>query len=174
MCESYLTTYYLPHYIYFAEQFFKGLFYYYYKLFSKNHPRALSTGSLVHSDVLAHFCLLAPPAHLHREFVLTYIRLWKPAPIINITASAGLLQVPFKDLSTHHQSRLYTSIMSTRGGSRKGNFMEKPEAGWTHNSAALSVGQGVYYSFPVRVSICYVFLRADPAACLPQQSIQRY
>eukprot|EP00041_Stephanoeca_diplocostata_P012255 m.205411 g.205411 ORF g.205411 m.205411 type:complete len:320 (+) comp18875_c0_seq2:98-1057(+) len=40
--------------------------------------------------------------------------------------------------------------MSTRGGSRKGNFMEKPDAGWSHNSAALSVGQGVYYSFPVR------------------------
>jgi len=28
--------------------------------------------------------------------------------------------------------------------------MDKPEEGWAHNTAALAVGQGVYYSFPVR------------------------
>lgn len=28
--------------------------------------------------------------------------------------------------------------------------MEQPEGGWAHNSAALAVGKGVYYSFPVR------------------------
>lgn len=32
----------------------------------------------------------------------------------------------------------------------RGNYMDKPEQGWAHNSAALSVGHGVYYSFPVR------------------------
>lgn len=33
---------------------------------------------------------------------------------------------------------------------RKGDFMEKPDEGWAHNTAALAVGHGVYYSFPVR------------------------
>ena len=33
---------------------------------------------------------------------------------------------------------------------RDGDFMSKPDEGWTHNTAALSVGNGVYYSFPVR------------------------
>jgi len=33
---------------------------------------------------------------------------------------------------------------------RSDNFMEAPDDGWTHNTAALAVGQGVYYSFPVR------------------------
>lgn len=33
---------------------------------------------------------------------------------------------------------------------RTGNFMDKPEEGWSHNTAALAVGNGVYYSFPVR------------------------
>lgn len=33
---------------------------------------------------------------------------------------------------------------------RSGNFMDKPDEGWAHNTAALAVGQGVYYSFPVR------------------------
>jgi len=28
--------------------------------------------------------------------------------------------------------------------------MEQPDEGWSHNTAALAVGQGVYYSFPVR------------------------
>lgn len=31
-----------------------------------------------------------------------------------------------------------------------GNFMDKPDEGWSHNTAALAVGKGVYYSFPVR------------------------
>eukprot|EP00035_Acanthoeca_spectabilis_P035282 m.33530 g.33530 ORF g.33530 m.33530 type:complete len:330 (-) comp7201_c0_seq1:118-1107(-) len=34
--------------------------------------------------------------------------------------------------------------------SRGGNYMEQPEGGWAHNTAALAVGKGVYYSFPVR------------------------
>jgi len=33
---------------------------------------------------------------------------------------------------------------------QKKNFMEKPDEGWSHNTAALAVGKGVYYSFPVR------------------------
>jgi len=33
---------------------------------------------------------------------------------------------------------------------RDGDFMSKPEEGWSHNTAALAVGNGVYYSFPVR------------------------
>jgi len=33
---------------------------------------------------------------------------------------------------------------------RDGDFMSKPEDGWAHNTAALAVGNGVYYSFPVR------------------------
>eukprot|EP00039_Didymoeca_costata_P018693 m.334568 g.334568 ORF g.334568 m.334568 type:complete len:320 (+) comp17385_c0_seq1:317-1276(+) len=33
---------------------------------------------------------------------------------------------------------------------RQGDFMAKPEEGWAHNTAALAVGHGVYYSFPVR------------------------
>ena len=28
--------------------------------------------------------------------------------------------------------------------------LSRPDDGWTHNTAALAVGQGVYYSFPVR------------------------
>ena len=27
---------------------------------------------------------------------------------------------------------------------------KRPDEGWSHNTAALAVGQGVYYSFPVR------------------------
>lgn len=41
--------------------------------------------------------------------------------------------------------------MSKKGTmKRDGDFMSKPDEGWTHNTAALSVGNGVYYSFPVR------------------------
>eukprot|EP00038_Savillea_parva_P006083 m.161576 g.161576 ORF g.161576 m.161576 type:complete len:313 (+) comp12090_c0_seq1:67-1005(+) len=36
------------------------------------------------------------------------------------------------------------------GSARGGHYMEQPEGGWAHNSAALAVGKGVYYSFPVR------------------------
>lgn len=32
----------------------------------------------------------------------------------------------------------------------RSNFQAKPEEGWTHNTAALAVGHGVYYSFPVK------------------------
>jgi hypothetical protein len=43
--------------------------------------------------------------------------------------------------------------MSRKGSQKdRGNkdFMEKPDEGWSHNTAALAVGKGVYYSFPVR------------------------
>lgn len=42
-------------------------------------------------------------------------------------------------------------MSSRRGDSRReGNYMEQPKGGWALNSAALAVGKGVYYSFPVR------------------------
>lgn len=41
--------------------------------------------------------------------------------------------------------------MSRKGNTtRSSNFMDKPDEGWSHNTAALAVGKGVYYSFPVR------------------------
>lgn len=33
---------------------------------------------------------------------------------------------------------------------RTNNFMDKPEEGWSHNTAALATGNGVYYSYPVK------------------------
>ena len=36
---------------------------------------------------------------------------------------------------------------------RRGNFMTAPEGGWLHDEQALTVGEGVYYSFPVKVRL---------------------
>lgn len=40
--------------------------------------------------------------------------------------------------------------MPKKSVKRTSNFMDKPDEGWSHNTAALATGNGVYYSYPVK------------------------